>query len=248
MMLEVVTGLGISYFLLFLLSIILKDNSIADVFWGLAFLQIAIHSFYLSKTTFVPQILFLTVIILWSSRISTYILSKKLKKKGEDRRYKIWRETWKFFYSRSFFQVYVLQGVLAFIIATPILVMNSSPLKEMNNFFIIGLAIALCGLLYESIADLQLKGFVKHKKKGEIMTRGLWKYSRHPNYFGESVFWFGICVATMFISPYVWASWILITFLLRFISGVPLAEQHYENNKAFIEYKKKTPPMIPKIF
>lgn len=247
MMVEIIMGLSISYILLFQLSIALKDNSIADIFWGLGFLQVAIHAIVLSGTRMASQVLFTILIALWSLRISSYILSKKWIKKGEDPRYARWREQWKHFYLRSFFQVYLLQGVLLFIIAIPILLINTTP-PPVGVVTVGGLCIALFGLVYETIGDLQLRLFIKHKKKGQIMTKGLWKYSRHPNYFGESVFWLGASIVAVQVSPLTIISWVLITFLLRYVSGVPLAEERYADNKAFQAYKQKTPPMLPNFF
>ena len=80
------------------------------------------------------------------------------------------------------------------------------------------------------------------------MTKGLWAYSRHPNYFGESVFWLGISMMGAQVSVISFISFLTITFLLRYVSGVPMAEKRYENNKEYVDYKKKTPPMIPNIF
>lgn len=247
MMTEICIGLSISYGLLFLLSIALKDNSIADIFWGLGFLQVAIHAIFLSGTRMASQTLFTILIALWSLRISSYILSKKWIKKGEDARYARWREQWKHFYLRSFFQVYLLQGVLLLLIAIPILLINTTP-PPVGVVTVGGLCIALFGLTYETIGDLQLRLFIKNKKKGQVMTKGLWKYSRHPNYFGESVFWLGASVVAVQVSPLTIISWVLITFLLRYVSGVPLAEERYADNKAFQAYKQKTPPMIPNFF
>jgi len=244
---EIIIGLLISYILLFLLSIYLKDNSIADIFWGLGFLQVAVHSFFLSGTSILSQVLLNIVILIWALRISIYILSKKFVKPGEDSRYLAWRKTWKLFYIRSFFQVYIFQGFLLLIIAIPIILVNSSP-PPTGAQTIAGLVIALFGLAYETTGDLQLRAFIKTKKKGQIMTRGLWKYSRHPNYFGESVFWLGVGIVAVQASYGAVVSWILITYLLRFVSGVPLAEARYDDNREFKEYKKKTPPMLPNPF
>lgn len=247
MVINIIMGLSISYSLLFLLSIVLKDNSIADVFWGMGFLQVAIHSFILSEFRTASQVLFTILIALWAVRIVSYILSKKWIKKGEDPRYAGWREQWQHFYLRSFFQVYLLQAVLVFIIAIPILFINTSP-PPAGLVTVIGIGIALCGLAYETIGDLQLRSFIKIKKKGEIMTRGLWKYSRHPNYFGESVFWLGASIVAAQVSLLAFISWLLITFLLRYVSGVPPAEERYADNPAFQAYKQETPPMIPNFF
>jgi steroid 5-alpha reductase family enzyme len=245
MVIEIILGLSISYFLLFLLSIVLRDNSIADVFWGLGFLQVAIHAFILSGTREPSQLLFTSLIAAWSLRLASYILSKKWLKKGEDPRYAGWRDQWKHFYLRSFFQVYLLQAALVIII--PILLIHAAP-PPANVITLVGLCIALFGLSYETIGDLQLRAFIKIKQKGQIMTQGLWKYSRHPNYFGESVFWLGACCLAAQVSPLAFISWAVITFLLRYVSGVPPAEERYADNPAFQAYKQQTPAMLPNFF
>lgn len=247
MIFQLIIGLCISYILLFLLSVFLKDNSIADIFWGIGFLQVAAHSFILSGTAELSQLLFNIMILIWSLRISLYILSKKWIKKGEDTRYQKWRKEWKHFYLRSFFQVYIFQGFLLMIISIPIILINSSP-PAFSIVIVLGLVTALSGLAYETIGDLQLRSFIKTKKAGQIMKVGLWKYSRHPNYFGESVFWLGASIIASPVSIITFISWALITFLLRYVSGVPLAEERYRDNPEFQEYKRKTPPIIPNPF
>ncbi len=248
MYLEIITGVIISYTLLFILSLILKDNSIVDIFWGLGFLQITIHSIYLSNTFKIAQIILLIIITLWSFRISLYILSKKLKTKTEDRRYAIWRESWKYFYLRSIFQVYILQAVLLLVVSTAIILFNLNP-TPLSNLFLFGITLAFAGLVFETIADIQLKRFISNKKnKGKLMMQGLWKYTRHPNYFGESVFWLGISIATISSSYYALISFITIFILLRFVSGVPMSEKNYLQRPDFKKYAKKTPPFFPNFF
>ncbi|MGW8195706.1 MAG: DUF1295 domain-containing protein [Desulforhopalus sp.] len=244
---DIIIGIGISYILLFVLSIFLQDNSIADIFWGLGFFQVALHSVYLSPELLTSQLFLVGIIGLWALRISGYILSKKLLSPGEDRRYVKWRKEWKWFYVRSFVQIYLLQMVLLLIVATPIMVFNFHPVA-MNTLIVAGLTIAIAGLVIESVADWQLYFFVKTKKKGEIMRSGLWKYSRHPNYFGESVFWLGISILGASVSWAAFTGFIVITTLLRFVSGVPLAEEGYKNNKNYQEYAKITPAFFPRFF
>lgn len=248
MITEIIISLFVSYLILFLLSIKLKDNSIVDVFWPLGFLQVGFLSLFLSKSFTISQILLFSIILLWSLRLSSYILFKKLKKKGEDPRYQKWRNQWKYFYTRSFFQVYLLQMVLLLIVSIPIIIFNLN-VVEISSLMILGSLLSLYGLFYESIGDFQLYKFINDKKnKGKLMTTGLWKYSRHPNYFGESCFWFGIGVMTFQASIFGFTGFIVITILLRFVSGVPMAESNYKGNLEFEKYAKKTPPMFPNFF
>lgn len=248
MYLELIGGLLISYTILFLLSIFLKDNSIVDIFWGIGFLQINIHSIYLSNNFLLSQILLLIIILIWSFRLSYHILLKRIKRRGEDLRYLKWRNEWKYFYLRSIFQIYLLQALLLFIISTPIIFFNINP-QSISIFFLIGLFIAIFGLVFESISDYQLKSFLSNKfNKGKIMTNGLWIYSRHPNYFGESMFWLGISIIGFLSSIFSIISYLTITFLLRYVSGVVMAEKNYLQRDDFKKYAKKTPAFIPNFF
>ncbi|HLP61487.1 MAG TPA: DUF1295 domain-containing protein [Candidatus Deferrimicrobium sp.] len=232
--------------LFFFLAQVLKDNSIVDVAWGLGFILVALVTFFRFSAPNPRKILLTALIILWGSRLVIYILSRK---KGEDFRYQAFREKWqRFFYLKSFFYIFMFQGLLLSIIAYPIMKVNGEPGLPLGIFDLLGLMIFCTGIFFETAADLQIAHFKKNPaNKGKLMTRGLWKYSRHPNYFGEAVIWWGIfCFALPF--RYGWTAIIsplLITFMLRFVSGVPLLEKKYENRADFQEYKKTTPVFFP---
>lgn len=246
----------ISYILLFLVSIKIRDNSIVDVFWGFGFMMIAGISFWDSSRQ-LSQIVITGLVMLWWIRIVSHIGFRKLREHKEDPRYAKWREQWGsgwYFYVRSFLQVYLLQMVLLFVIATPILIVNFSEQNPPNPlfqggietpFFIIGIIFALCGLIFEFIADRQLAAFIKIKKPGEIFMSWLYRYSRHPNYFGESMFWLWISLISLPFSYYGLISWLVITFLLLFVSGVPLQEVRYVGRPDWEEYKRKTSVFVP---
>lgn len=235
----------------FAISIILKRNDIADVAWGLGFSLISWSAFLLSN--FSPLSLLVNILItIWGLRLSIHIY-KRNKGKLEDFRYLNWRNQWKSFYVRSFLQVFLLQGIFLYIIASSIIFINVNATQEINVLTIIGVAVWVFGFLFETIADYQLKIFKSDSNnKGKIITSGLWKYSRHPNYFGEVVLWWGIFVIALslengintIISP------LLITYLIVFVSGIPMLEEKYKNNQVFQDYKKRTSaffPLPPKI-
>ena len=254
----VVSILFVAYCLLFILSLWLKDNSIADVFWGIGFMILAGGSFCYSLRE-IPNYLLTGLILLWWLRISTHIGSRKWKEPKEDPRYAKWREewgSWWYFYIRSFLQVYMLQMILMLVVALPIFVLNlwlwnmeHGLLRSSQRFdqipIIVWAIFALLGLLFETIADYQLGEFIKIKKPWEIFTTGLYHYSRHPNYFGESVFWLGISLMGVSYSYFSLIWWGAITFLLLFVSGVPLQEARYAGRPNWEEYKKKTSVFIP---
>jgi steroid 5-alpha reductase family enzyme len=155
--------LSFSYILLFLLSLYLKDNSIADIFWGFGFVIIVWTSFLQSSMT-LSQVLVTILVTAWGLRLVLTIGSKKLLHAGEDKRYTIWRQTWKYFKLRSFVQVYFLQMILMLLVATGILILNlRSGFEDSVILSILGSGIALFGLLYETIADSELRIFMQKK-------------------------------------------------------------------------------------
>ena len=234
--------------LIFVLAWIKKDNSIVDIAWGIGFILVAVLTFFL-ETGFVSRHVLVTVMIfMWGTRLATHITIRN-KGRGEDFRYAQWRKDWgKWFFIRSFFQIYLLQGFLLIIIAYPVLLINHS--KESGTGFldILGLIIWLIGFFFEAVGDYQLSKFKgKAENKRKIMTKGLWKHTRHPNYFGETAMWWGIFLIafsvkngwTAIVSP------LLITFLLLKVSGITMLEKKYVGNQEFEGYAKRTSAFFP---
>lgn len=234
------------YLVLFIISVILKDNSIADVFWGLGFVIITFVSFFISENRSISQGVITALVTLWWMRLTYHIAKKKLSHSWEDARYAKWRNQWKYFYTRSLFQVYLFQGLLMCIIATPIFLVTLN-LLLIENFIlvIVWWCISVFGLVYEIIADIQLKKFMTIKNKWEILTAWLRKYHRYPQYFGESIFWLGISCLSLQVSLFGLIWWWVITFLLLYVSWVPLLEARYTWNKKYQEYSRDTPIFIP---
>ena len=246
-MIEILFLLFLCYIWLFITSIVIKDNSIVDVFWWIWFLIISSALIYQNQIFEISQIVTYFLIFFWSLRISASILRKKLKHKTEDTRYAVWRDEWKYFYTRSFFQVYLLQMFLLVLVAIPLFVIFVW--EESNvyiNFFWV--IVSTFGLIYETIADIQVQKYIdsKNKKKNTIFTGWLWKYSRHPNYFWEIFIWFGITIISIQFSFYWWIWFFVIGFLLLFVSWIPLKEKSYKNKINYEEYIEKTPIFIPK--
>ncbi len=226
-MYEAIFFLIISYVILFAFSLKLRDNSIVDIFWWTWFVWIALITLFVNNTFFLPQVLLTLLITGWWVRLTLNILSKKIPYKWEDRRYAGWRKEWTYFKTRSFFQVFVLQWILMLLISLPILLLNSESGFDTAFWatFIWGL-VALFWLLYEARADAELAGFIKNKKEWDILVSWLRMFHRFPQYFWESVFWLWICIIASQVSLWVFISWIVITWLVRFVSGVPPMEEH----------------------
>jgi len=230
----------------FILGTIIKRNDVADIAWGMGFVLLAWVLFYNRPS--VQLSLAVILITIWGVRLSTHILLRNIKK-PEDFRYAKWRKDWgKWFLVRSFFQVYLLQGILLLLISAPTIVLSKTGLDYLSFFSIFGAAVWFFGFVFESIGDYQLKDFVSTKKESDsVLQTGLWRYTRHPNYFGEVTQWWGIWLISL---GAVWSLWgvigpIAITVLILKVSGVPLLEKKYKDNKAYQEYAKKTSKFIP---
>jgi steroid 5-alpha reductase family enzyme len=232
----------------FVAAIIKKDNSIVDIAWGLGFVVIACVNLFISQTSSGRQLLITGLIMIWALRLAGHIFARN-KGRGEDFRYAQWREEWgKNIIIKTFLNVFLLQGLFMLIIAYPIILVNYTAQKPLNFLDVVGLFVWLMGFFFESVGDYQLLKFKEERSnKGKIMTSGLWKYTRHPNYFGEATIWWGIFLIalsapyglTAIISPMV------VTFLLLKVSGVPMLEKKYHGNPEFMEYARKTSRFIP---
>jgi steroid 5-alpha reductase family enzyme len=234
--------------LLFLISLVIKRNDIADVAWGPGIAIVGIVSILYVESPSLVHILIVSSTCIWATRLAVRI-SIRNSKKNEDSRYAQWRTSWrKFFYVRSYGQVYVLQGFLMIVMGYIFIHVAhfDSPVFIPSVF--IGLLAWLFGFVFEIISDYQLDQFISNKNnKGAIMQSGLWKYSRHPNYFGEVTLWWGlwITVATSLSSFIALISPLLITFLILKVSGIPMAEKHLKDKPGFKEYAQKTRALFP---
>ena len=142
----------------------------------------------------------------------------------------------------------MFQGLLMIIIASPVIFINYSTQPGLQLFDFIGLAVWLTGFYFESVGDAQLARFIKNPAhKGKIMKYGLWRYTRHPNYFGEATMWWGIYIFALSIPQGFWfvISPLTITFLLLFVSGVPMLERKFADNPEFQNYARVTPKFFP---
>lgn len=233
---------------LYVIAIFKKDNSIADVGWGLGFVLVGWAS--VSWPLTLPSGLLLSAVTIWGGRLFYRILRRKYIRPGEDERYKKWRETWRYFYLRSYIQIFFLQPLLLFLNATPlILYFSLNPSVALFDWpMALGVALWSAGLITEVVADYQLDTFYRQRRSGELFCqRGLWKYSRHPNYFGEILLWWGIYfyVAT---SIGWWTALIgpmTISILLLFVSGIPLAEERLKHHPEYQRYQSTTSVLIP---
>lgn len=239
--------IGIYATLWFLISLIVRRNDIADVAWGLGYIVLIAFFILTGPVSPLAKLVYL-VVTFWGLRLAFHIGSRLIGK-SEDFRYRQWREEWgSTFYWRSYLQVYLLQGFLLVIIGMPLLVLAHADALAISTITWIGLVCWICGFFIQTVADRQLAHFVRNRQsKNEILDTGLWKYSRHPNYFGEIVMWWSIFVMTIPV-PGSWIGAIgplVITFLLVCVSGVPLLEKRYADHAGYQAYKARTSALIP---
>lgn len=232
----------------FVISLIKKRNDVADIAWGLGFVLLAWTSLFLSKNIFLMPIVVNVLVSIWGLRLAYHIYSRN-KNKTEDYRYATWRAEWgKWFYLRSYFQIYILQGLLLFMISLPVLFINIYQVESFGIFALLGILVWGLGFFFESVGDAQLAKFIKDPlNKGKLMQSGLWQYTRHPNYFGEVTQWWGIFIIALSV-PYGLVSIlgpITITFLILKVSGIPMLEKKMEQNPEFALYKKRTSIFFP---
>ncbi len=233
----------------FVLSLIKKRNDLADLAWGLGFVLLALVSFYINYQSYGLSLrsgLVTGMITLWGVRLALHIYFRN-RGKGEDYRYKKWREEWKYFKIRSYFQVFLLQGFLLFLISLPVLIINQAPASSLQIIDFIGFSIWIIGFSFEVIGDYQLKKFIEDPDKEGVMQSGLWKFSRHPNYFGEVAQWWGVWIVSISATANIFGVLgpITISFLILKVSGIPLLEERMSRKPGFDEYKRKTSKFFP---
>ena len=249
-----VVGLGVAgayVTAVWLVSLALKNASIIDIFWGPGFAVLTIVYAVLSDDGYSQrQLLVLALVSVWSLRLAGHILTRNAGH-GEDYRYVKMRErAGDAFWWRSLVTVFFLQGVLLWIISAPLLVAvhsNDPDHRAITDY--IGAAIWTIGFFFEAVGDFQLVRFKANpENKGKVMDRGLWRFTRHPNYFGDATLWWGyfiIAAGTPWGVTTVFAPAIM-TFMLLRVSGVAMLERTIGRRRpGYDEYIRKTSAFIP---
>ncbi len=238
---------------LWLGSVLLRDASLVDRLWGMGFVLLA--WLYLQPAggfRGAPWLARLVVILvtIWGLRLSLYLTWRNWGQ-GEDYRYRAMRAAQGgTFWWKSLFSVFVLQGILAWIISAPLLVAVSSRIATPNSVWVgVGMACWLTGFLFETVGDWQLARFKANpSNRGQVMDRGLWRYTRHPNYFGDAVVWWGyFCLAAAVGGWWTAFGPALMTVLLMKVSGVALLEKTLQETKPqYRDYIRRTSAFVPR--
>ena len=235
----------------FILAQSKRRYDLVDSAWGMTFLYIVLVHLYVRSLDFAVTtsgFIVVALVAVWALRLSSHIFSRFSKSDEQDPRYTEIISKWKGPKKvQVFFKIYVLQAILASIIVWPaVLVVNS--LDAVSYLTYVGLAVWIIGFLTESIGDYQLKQFLKKpSNKGKLMQFGLWKYSRHPNYFGELAQWWGIGIICLNV-PFGYlglAGPLLLSWLIINVSGLPPAERRTAKKPGWIAYKNRTSALVP---
>ena len=234
---------------LWIVSVALKNVSIVDLFWGLGF--VAVNTFYYINTNLTPAKMILLVLVsLWGLRLSIYLAWRNIGK-GEDFRYKEFRKKYgeKNYWWISFFQTFLLQGMLMWIISMTLYGVNQhSTSQELSIIDYAGVLVWIIGFIFEAAGDMQLARFKKNPaNKGKVLNTGFWHYTRHPNYFGDSAVWWGYALLCLSSGSYsLVAGSVIMTLLIIKVSGVALLEKSLKVQKPeYAEYIRKTSSFLP---
>ncbi len=232
-----------------LFSLVRRDAGVADIAWGLLFVAIAWAS-YFGGDQHPPMLLAALLTSLWGLRLTFHIGKRNLGEAEEDRRYTRMRmKRPAIFWLWSYPMVFLLQGVLALLVAMPLYSLGFADQESVGLLSWLGVVVFAVGLAFEAIGDAQLTRFRRDPStKGQVMDRGLWRYTRHPNYFGDATVWWGLWLVAVgsgaawwtFIGP------LLMSYLIVRVSGVKMLEADMaERRPAYREYMERTSAFFP---
>jgi len=235
--------------LLWLVSVLKKNASIVDPFWGLGFVLLAWYYNFQSEGLEERKLIITVLITLWGLRLSIFLGIRNWNK-PEDFRYQQFRKDFgeHRYWWVSFFQVFLLQGILLWLISAPILGAQNGANQGLGILDYAAILLWIIGFIFEAGGDYQLNKFKANpNNKGKVLDSGLWKYSRHPNYFGDGLQWVAFAILSIANACYLpLLSALLMNYLLLKISGVSLLEKTLSKTKPqYAEYVNKTSAYLP---
>ena len=239
----------------FVFGTTLKNNGIIDSFYGLGYIVVAWTSLILMGTFSIRQIITTILVSIWGFRLFLYVTIRNWGK-SEDYRYQAIRKSYgDKVLSKSYVKIYLFQGLIIFLVGFPALFINSTETPPILNIYeisaitlLIGVIIWIIGFYFESVGDYQLRKFKKNpENKGKIMDQGLWKFTQHPNYFGEVTMWWGIFIIALGVPWGIVTIFgpIIITYMIIKVSGVRLLNYRFRKDDKYADYKRRTSAFIP---
>ena len=236
---------------MWVVSLLVRDASIVDIVWGLGFVVVAGVSLATGDGWSTRSQLLFVLVAVWGLRLAGYLAWRNLGH-GEDQRYQAMRRHWgERFWWVSFFQVFLLQGVLMWIVSLPVqLAATAAEPTMFGALAYLGVAVWFVGLLFETLGDAQLARFkADPDNAGRVMDVGLWRYTRHPNYFGDFCVWWGLFLVAAEAAPARWGivGPIIMSVLLLRVSGVALLEKTIVKRRpAYEDYIARTSAFFPR--
>lgn len=231
------------------LSLRLHRADIVDVAWGLGFVLVAWVTRLVSDGNEARSTLLVAMTTVWGVRLALHV-GWRARRLQEDRRYATMRRRLgERFEAVSLYSVFLFQGLLMWVVSLPVQIGQVFERPERIGLAgVLGLAVWAVGMFFEAVGDWQLARFrSKPWNEGRVMATGLWRYTRHPNYFGDFCVWWGIFIVAATTNPGM-ASVVgplLMTVLLMKVSGVPMTEQHLKNRPGYADYVARTNAFFP---
>ncbi|MEM9043443.1 MAG: DUF1295 domain-containing protein [Pseudomonadota bacterium] len=240
----------IGFLIIWPLSVVRRDASLVDIWWGPGFFAQAGVAFYLAGSFDLRQVLLLALIGLWAMRLGFVLIRRRIREGHEDPRYTSLRQAWDpGFWWKSLFVVFLLQSVIQWAIMLGPITAILADTAKIGLLAVCGLVLALVGFLIETKADAELDGFKRTSPEGSLCETGMRAHVRHPNYSGEILFWVGIgliIAEVSFLAALI--SPLLITLFLTKVSGAPMLDERLEATRSeYAAYKARVPGFIPRL-
>ncbi len=217
-----------------------------DAAWGLGFVLVGLLV-ELRAPSFRSFVIFVLVSV-WGIRLSSHIWRRNQGKLEDDPRYRELAAKWRGnFWQRAYFSIFLMQGALVWVVGLPVVMASNQPLSGLDWLTVIGTLVWLAGFSIETVADRQLRTFLARKNHPKILQAGLWRFSRHPNYFGELTQWWGIGLIALQAS-FGWIGLLgplTLSYLIIFVSGLPPIERRHRDDPEYQKYKDRTSALIP---
>ena len=247
MLLLGLAAIVILFTVLWAVSLRQQNCSIADVAWGPGILLIGLIYYFTSDSRTLRAHLTLALLAIWAIRLATHLYFR-MRLQGEDFRYVKWRDDYDHWWLVSYVKIFLLQAVVGWIISLPIYfaIVSVAP-ASLTILDYLGILLFVAGMVFEGLGDEQLRRFrADRANRGKVLDTGLWRYTRHPNYFGEALVWWGfgvIGVATGGLPGLLGPA--IMTYLLLYVSGVALLESTLIEKAGYVQYVGRTPAFLP---
>lgn len=232
------------------ISLLRRDASTVDIAWGPSYAIILWGVWIAAGQPEGERMLaILALTSAWTLRLGWLMIGRKLRDPHEDPRYTAMRDNWDpGYWWKSLFMVFLLQGAVQWVLSLPGQMVALSEPVALAPWEWVFVGVAIVGLAIETVADAQLEKFRRENPRDALCQTGLWAWSRHPNYFGELVFWWAIwALAAPAAGLWTVIGPLLLTFLIRYVSGVPILEKYLSSSKrGFDTYRQRTPTLTPR--